>query len=77
MTNFYKYLFIFFSFFFFNSGFSQVNKQKKLEEKRQAILNEIKQINNLLFATQKEEKSVLTQVEDLNSKIIALSLIHI
>jgi len=71
MTNFYKYLFIFFSFFFFNSGFSQVNKQKKLEEKRQAILNEIKQINNLLFATQKEEKSVLTQVEDLNSKIIA------
>ena len=66
MTNFYKYLFVFLSFFYFNSGISQVNKQKELEEKRQAILNEIKQINNLLFATQKEEKSVLTQVEDLN-----------
>ena len=71
MTNFYKYLFVFLSFFYFNSGISQVNKQKELEEKRQAIQNEIKQINNLLFATQKEEKSVLTQVEDLNSKIIA------
>ncbi|MDG1329184.1 MAG: peptidoglycan DD-metalloendopeptidase family protein [Flavobacteriaceae bacterium] len=71
MTDFYKYLFVFLSFFYFNSGISQVNKQKELEEKRQAILNEIKQINNLLFATQKEEKSVLTQVEDLNSKIKA------
>ena len=71
MTDFYKYLFVFLSFFYFNSGISQVNKQKDLEEKRQAILNEIKQINNLLFATKKEEKSVLTQVEDLNSKIKA------
>ena len=50
---------------------AQVNKQKELEEKRQTILNEIKQINSLLFATKKEEKSVLSQVEDLNSKITA------
>jgi len=50
---------------------AQVDKQQKLEEKRQAILNEIKQINSLLFKAQKEEKSVLTQVEDLNSKITA------
>lgn len=71
MNNFYKYLFLFLSLFFFNSGFAQVDKQKELEEKRQAILNEIKQINSLLFATQKEEKSVLTQVEDLNSKVTA------
>ena len=71
MANFYKYLFLFLSFFYFNSGIGQVNKQKELEEKRQAILNEIKQINNLLFATQKEEKSILTQIENLNSKISA------
>ena len=50
---------------------AQVNKQKELEEKRQTILNEIKQINSLLFAAEKEEKSVLSQVEDLNSKITA------
>ena len=50
---------------------AQVNKQKELEEKRQTILNEIKQINSLLFAAKKEEKSVLSQVEDLNSKITA------
>ena len=71
MNRFYKYLFLFLSILFFNSAIAQVNKQKELEEKRQAILNEIKQINSLLFATQKEEKSVLTQVEDLNSKITA------
>ena len=71
MANFYKYLFLFLSFFYFNSGIGQVNKQKELEGKRQAILNEIKQINTLLFAAQKEEKSVLTQIENLNSKISA------
>ena len=71
MNRFYKYLFLFLSLLFFNSGIAQVNKQKELEEKRQAILNEIKQINSLLFDTKKEEKSVLTQVEDLNSKITA------
>ena len=71
MANFYKYLFLFLSFFYFNSGIGQVNKQKELDGKRQAILNEIKQINTLLFAAQKEEKSVLTQIENLNSKISA------
>ena len=65
------YLFLFLAPIFFNSGLAQVNKQKELEEKRQTILNEIKQINSLLFATKKEEKSVLSQVEDLNSKITA------
>ncbi len=63
------YFFLLFSFFLVTSAFAQVDKQQQLEEKRQALLNEIKQINSLLFATQKEEKSVLTQVEDLDSKI--------
>ncbi len=48
---------------------AQSDKQKRLEEKRQTLLEEIKQINTLLFNTKKEEKSVLTQVEDLNSRI--------
>ena len=71
MNKIYTYLFLFLALIFFNSGLAQVNKQKELEEKRQTILNEIKQINSLLFATKKEEKSVLSQVEDLNSKITA------
>ncbi|MCG2417634.1 peptidoglycan DD-metalloendopeptidase family protein [Aequorivita sp. F47161] len=50
---------------------AQIDKQKQLEEKRQAILEEIKQINSLLFKTKKEEKSVLSQVEDLNQRISA------
>ena len=48
---------------------AQSDKQKRLEEKRQALINEITQINRLLFDTKKEEKSVLTQVENLNSRI--------
>ena len=71
MNKIYTYLFLFLALIFFNSGLAQVNKQKELEEKRQTILNEIKQINSLLFATKKEEKSVLSQVEDLYSKITA------
>lgn len=71
MNKIYTYLFLFLAPIFFNSGLAQVNKQKELEEKRQTILNEIKQINSLLFAAKKEEKSVLSQVEDLNSKITA------
>ncbi len=69
MTKLQTYLFLVFSFFLFTSTVAQVNKQQQLEEKRQALLNEIKQINSLLFAAQKEEKSVLSQVEDLESKI--------
>lgn len=51
--------------------FAQSDKQKELEEKRQSILAEIKQINSLLFKTKKEEKSVLSQVEDINQRISA------
>jgi len=57
--------------FFIGQVSAQGNKQKELEEKRKLILNEIKQINTLLFKTKKEEKSVLTQVEDLNTRISA------
>lgn len=64
------YLFVLGGLLAFSST-AQVDKQKELEEKRQAILEEIKQINSLLFKTKKEEKSVLSQVEDLNQRIAA------
>ncbi|MFK5983292.1 MAG: peptidoglycan DD-metalloendopeptidase family protein [Flavobacteriaceae bacterium] len=71
MNTFRTYLLLVASFFILNSVEAQVDKQQKLEEKRQAILNEIRQINSLLFAAQKEEKSIITQVDNLNSKITA------
>ncbi len=65
------YLFLFVCFISVSTLSAQVDKQKELEQKRQAILEEIKQINSLLFKTKKEEKSVLSQVEDLNQRIAA------
>jgi len=64
-----KYIIVILGIFMIGTATAQSDKQKKLEEKRQALLNEIKQINLLLFNTKKEEKSVLNQVEDLTSKI--------
>lgn len=65
------YFFLFICLITVSNAFAQPDKQKELEEKRQAILEEIKQINSLLFKTKKEEKSVLSQVEDLNQRISA------
>lgn len=59
-------------FFFGNfKGFSQSKKQEQLEEQRRLILQDIKKINTLLFKTQGEKKSVLSEVEDLNQRIKA------
>lgn len=69
MNNFRTYIFLLICFITASSTFAQIDKQQELEEKRQAILQEIKQINSLLFKTKKEEKSVLSQVEDLNQRI--------
>ncbi len=51
------------------SAFSQKDKQAELEEKRQKLQEDIRQINNLLFSTIKKEKSVLTEVEDISKRI--------
>jgi septal ring factor EnvC (AmiA/AmiB activator) len=48
---------------------AQSDKQKKLEQQRQQILKEMKQINALLFTKKKEEKSAITLIEDLNYKV--------
>ena len=66
-----KYLIILFCVLSSSMAFSQIDKQKELEEKRQAIIEEIKQINSLLSKTKKEERSVLSQVEDINQRISA------
>lgn len=65
------FLIVFFSIMMMPDSFAQKDKQKELEAKRKAIQEEIKQINSLLFKTKKEEKSVLSQVEDINKKIAA------
>ncbi|MEM7185874.1 MAG: peptidoglycan DD-metalloendopeptidase family protein [Bacteroidota bacterium] len=52
-------------------GWAQSKKQQELESRRQALLEEIKEINNLLFKTRGEKKSVLAQVEDLDQRIAA------
>ena len=49
--------------------FAQSDKQKALEAQRQQKLKEIKQINALLFSNKKEEKSVITLIEDINYKV--------
>ena len=48
---------------------SQSKKQQELEERRQELRQEINQINKLLFKGKKEQKSVLTSVEDLSYKM--------
>tara|TARA_R110000850_G_scaffold271031_2_gene404866 strand:+ start:261477 stop:262709 length:1233 start_codon:yes stop_codon:yes gene_type:complete len=58
-----------FLFFTGITAFSQKDKQAELEEKRQQLQEEIRQINNLLFSTKKKEKSVLTEVEDISKRI--------
>lgn len=54
-----------------HTSFSQVDKQAELEKKRQQLQEEIRQINNLLFSTIKKEQTVLTEVENIASRIQA------
>lgn len=48
---------------------AQSQKQKELEAKRQQLQEEISQINALLFSNKKKEKSIVSQVQDLNYKV--------
>ena len=71
MTRFRKYFFSVLCCLTISVGLAQPDKQKELENKRIAILNEIKQINALLFKASGQKKSVLTQVEDISQRISA------
>lgn len=44
-------------------------RQKELEDQKQRLTSEIKQINTLLYRNTKKKKDVLSEVEDLNLKI--------
>lgn len=48
---------------------AQSKQQQELENRRQELRKEIQQINTLLFQGKKEEKSILSTVEDLNYKV--------
>lgn len=48
---------------------AQSKKQQELEERRQEILKEINQYNQLISSNRKKEKSIVTVVEDLNYKV--------
>ncbi|MDO1502237.1 peptidoglycan DD-metalloendopeptidase family protein [Winogradskyella maritima] len=50
-------------------AFSQSEKQKALEAERQSLLRQIKELNALYSSDKKKERSILTQVEDVNYKI--------
>ncbi|WP_324024678.1 peptidoglycan DD-metalloendopeptidase family protein [Maribacter sp. BPC-D8] len=51
------------------SAFAQTSEQKALEEKREQLQTEIRDINRLLFAEKKEKGNVLDQMEALDKKI--------
>jgi septal ring factor EnvC (AmiA/AmiB activator) len=51
------------------SCFGQTSEQKALEEKREQLQSEIRNINRLLFAEKKEKGNVLDQMEALDKKI--------
>ncbi len=56
---------------------AQSTKQKELERKRTALQQEIKQINTLLFNTKKEEKNLLSEIDNINQRIkIRIKLIN-
>ncbi|MGB5942233.1 MAG: peptidoglycan DD-metalloendopeptidase family protein [Leeuwenhoekiella sp.] len=52
-------------------AFAQNDKQEALERQRQELLSEISQINRLRQTNKKEERNILNEVEDLDSKIRA------
>tara|TARA_R110002049_G_scaffold122465_4_gene277317 strand:- start:1069 stop:2298 length:1230 start_codon:yes stop_codon:yes gene_type:complete len=53
-------------------GFSQNNKQKELETRRQELRREIQKINELRAENRSKEKSELSLIEDFNYKINVL-----
>lgn len=55
--------------FWAQSSYAQTKEQKALEEKREKLQQEIREINRLLFAEKKEKGTVLDQMEALDKKI--------
>src|SRR5690554_3382642 len=68
-NNTFKYIFILVFILTSTLGFSQSKKQQELEQRRQELAREIKQINDLLFKNKSEKKSQTSLIEDLSYKI--------
>ena len=69
-----KLKYFFFSLFIFlaigsSNANAQSQRQEELEEKRRELQQEIREITKLLFAGEKEKKSIVSAIEDLNYKI--------
>jgi septal ring factor EnvC (AmiA/AmiB activator) len=54
---------------FSSTLFAQSAKQKALEAQLQQKRKELKELNSLLFSNKKEEKSVITLIEDISYKV--------
>ena len=65
----FKYIFLLVFTLSSIGGFSQSKKQQELEERRQELRREIKQINDLLFKNQSQKKSQTSLIEDLSYKV--------
>lgn len=72
-THTYKILFILGFLLCSNLGFSQSDKQKQLESRRQELRREIQKINELRSENKSKAKSELSLIEDFNYKISVLS----
>ncbi|HLV14671.1 MAG TPA: peptidoglycan DD-metalloendopeptidase family protein [Xanthomarina sp.] len=68
-NNTFKYIFILVFILTSTLGFSQSKKQQELEQRRQELAREIKQINDLLFKNKSEKKSQTSLIEDLSYKV--------
>lgn len=69
----YKLVFLMLFMLFGVMSFSQNNKQKQLETRRQELRREIQKINTLRAENKSKEKSELSLIEDFNYKINVLS----
>ncbi|NJW52024.1 peptidoglycan DD-metalloendopeptidase family protein [Salinimicrobium sp. CDJ15-91] len=67
--NFFKCSLLIGLFLFSIQSFSQENKREELEQRRLELQQEIARINNLRTSNLKKEKSILTEVEDLQQQI--------
>ena len=65
------FFFCLFSLISFNHLFSQISndQQKKLEAQRTKLMNEIKQINNLLFSNTKIRKNAIDEIDDIQVRL--------
>ena len=68
---FFKYTLFFGLFLSATLAFAQTDKQAELERQRRALMSQIEELSKLRQNNKQKEVNVLSQVEDLDSKIKA------